>query len=165
MRPSLIPYLSLLFFSLLAACSSGPTGEVTQPEVDAATVPDGATDAPAPTDAANDSGPGVSCSGAKKSFASDVQPVLRPCGGEICHGDILPIWRYGELVNVPATRDCVAAGNLVTPGDLEKSYLVRKLTGVGMCPGSERMPLHFQPLSTTDIQTVADWICGGAPND
>lgn len=42
--------------------------------------------------------------------------------------------------------------------------LVKKLTGVGMCANTQRMPLG-SPLSDADVQIIIDWICAGAPND
>ena len=72
---------------------------------------------------------------------------------------------HDELVNVPAALepDC-SPGVLVAPGDPAGSYFVKKLTGVGMCAGTQRMPLGGA-LSDAEIQIVVDWICAGAPND
>jgi hypothetical protein len=53
---------------------------------------------------------------------------------------------------------------LVTPGDPARSYLMNKVTGVGMCRGTQRMPIGV-PLVPSKIQTIADWICAGAQND
>jgi hypothetical protein len=159
---------------LLAACSAGTStstsddagGEGDASGNDAQVLHDDAG-----TDATRDaSGPslGVACSGASPSFATDVGPILRrSCsGGEICHSGILSNpWSYAALLNTPATRDCPNAGPRVTPSDLEKSYLIRKLTGVGMCPGTERMPRGGAPLPTGEIQTIADWICAGAKDN
>jgi hypothetical protein len=125
---------------------------------------------------------GFDCSGASPSFAKDVTPLFTSCsGGELCHGGgiIRPggggpggggggsgAWPYDSLVNVPASRDvCSSAGDLVEPGSLEGSYLMHKLTGVDMCPETNRMPLGGSELPEKDIQTIADWICQGAKND
>jgi hypothetical protein len=72
---------------------------------------------------------------------------------------------HDRLVNVPADDglDC-DAGELVVPGDPAKSYLMKKLLGVGMCRGTQRMPLA-DPLTGSQIQIFADWICSGAPNN
>lgn len=61
-------------------------------------------------------------------------------------------------------RDACNPGLLVAPGDLSHSYLVRKLLGVGLCPGTTRMPIA-DPLSASEIQAIEDWICAGALDD
>ncbi len=117
---------------------------------------------------AGDASVGVACTGASPSFAAAVQPIFQAsCGGELCHNGLAgPTFPYGSLVNVAAQRDtCPSAGLLVAPGSLEKSYLVRKLTGVGICPGTDRMPHRGVTLPAEDIQTIADWVCAGAKND
>jgi hypothetical protein len=70
------------------------------------------------------------------------------------------------MVGVAASRDtCSTAGDLVTPGRPDQSYLVAKILGVGMCPGTDRMPRIGTPLGDTETQTIVDWICAGAKND
>jgi len=108
---------------------------------------------------------GPQCSGAQPTLAADVVPLLHGCsGGEICHffGDAQSA--YTELVNVASTRDLCAPGLLVAPGDPGHSYLVNKLTGVGMCPNTTRMPFGTA-LTDAQIQTIVDWICAGALDD
>ena len=123
-----------------------------------------------------DSGLGIECTDASPSFSKQVEPIFANsgCGGsEICHGSLLApgggttkIWPYDSLVNVKASRDtCDSAGDLVKPGNLHDSYLLHKLTGIDMCPGTARMPKIGSPLSHAKIQTIADWICAGAKND
>jgi hypothetical protein len=122
-----------------------------------------------------DSGLGIECTGGSPSFAKDVTPILAGCGGsELCHGGLIGPgggggsgpWPYDSLVNVMASRDmCAAAGVLVEPGSLEKSYLIHKLTGVDMCPNTNRMPDLGSPLPEKEMQTIADWICEGAKNN
>jgi hypothetical protein len=99
------------------------------------------------------------------SFADAVAPILAGCaGGELCHSfPPLPYLR-AALVGAPSGDGC-EAGVLVAPGDLQGSYLLHKLTGIGMCPGTARMPLGEPPLAPSDVQTIADWICEGAPGD
>jgi hypothetical protein len=117
-------------------------------------------------DGSIDGSVGVSCSGASPSFANDVHPILQGCAGELCHGDIGPAWPYQRLVNVPVSRDtCDPSALIVKPGSLEESYLVHKLTGIGMCSGTARMPSAGSPLPSQKIQTIADWICQGAMNN
>lgn len=67
---------------------------------------------------------------------------------------------YAELVNV-ATKQCGGARTLVIPNNPNESYLVDKVRGVDLCGTSKRMPPSIS-LSTADIQTISDWICGGA---
>jgi hypothetical protein len=121
-----------------------------------------------PVDAGNDAGGGVACSGATASLTNDVTPIfVRSCsGGEICHGAFggTSSAIHDQLVNRPAFRDAFNGcdpGMLVVPGDVGNSYLVKKLTGVGMCAGTAVMPLGGM-LATAEIQKIADWICGGA---
>ena len=144
--------------ALVLGCGSNASGTVGAgpPDADAA---DAGT--------AGDGSASVACSGAAPSFATAVRPIFEAsCRGEMCHnGTAGPTFPYGSLVNVGASRDtCPSAGLLVVPESLEKSYLVRKITGVGICAGSLRMPPR-QPLPASDIQTIADWVCAGAKND
>jgi hypothetical protein len=115
-----------------------------------------------------DGGLTVQCSGASPGFSAQVHPILENCGGEMCHGGLIQgsgPWPYDSLVNVHATRDtCNSALVLVTPGSLEQSYLINKLTGVGMCASTSSMPIG-QQLPQNEIQIVVDWICNGAPNN
>ncbi len=155
--------LFVLFTGVLAAACSGTPAP---------------GDNPQPSDSGSpsmDSGLGIGCTGASPSFGKDVEPIFaNRCGGsEICHGGLIgigghmpsPIWPYDSLVNVQASRDgCTLAGDLVKPGDLRDSYLMHKLTGVAMCPETNRMPVGSE-LPRAEIQTVADWICSGAKND
>jgi hypothetical protein len=89
------------------------------------------------------------------------------CGGELCHGGLAQgAFPYSQLVNVQMTRDtCDPSLVLVSPGNLGQSYLLNKLTGIGMCPGTSMMPKMGQPLPASEIQTIADWICQGAQNN
>jgi hypothetical protein len=107
---------------------------------------------------------GLACTDASPSFRGAVAPILAGCaGGELCHGFASLPFLYGQLVGARAADGC-DAGVLVDPGSLQRSYLLHKLTGRGMCPGSLRMP-PGAPLTPEAIQTMADWICRGAPND
>jgi hypothetical protein len=103
----------------------------------------------------------VACSGATPSFSRDVDPIIATCArSEGCHGR----FQYDDLVNVMVVRDFCNPGVRVAPGDLAHSYLIRKVTGVGMCENSLQMP-PGNPLAQTDVQKIADWICSGAKND
>jgi hypothetical protein len=88
------------------------------------------------------------------------------CGTTACHGGARPAdgldlssasQAQAELVNV-ASEQC-SGKKRVLPGDPSQSYLVNKLTGVGMCSGSQ-MPKGKGALSATDIETVRTWISG-----
>jgi hypothetical protein len=96
-----------------------------------------------------------------------VQPIFQQsCGGELCHnGTAGPTFPYDQLVNAPVQRDtCAGVGVRVTAASLDKSYLMHKVTGIGMCPGTVQMP-KGGALPAADIQAIADWICAGAQND
>jgi hypothetical protein len=88
------------------------------------------------------------------------------CGTSTCHGGNRPSagldlssasTAEAQLVNV-ASQQC-AAKMLVLPGDSSQSYLVNKLTGVGMCSGSQ-MPKGGSALTAAQIDTVRAWING-----
>lgn len=69
---------------------------------------------------------------------------------------------FGSLVNV-ASSTC--GGKMrVAPGDVASSYLMNKLTGVGMCSGSQ-MPKVGTSLPAAELDMVRSWICNGAAND
>jgi hypothetical protein len=70
---------------------------------------------------------------------------------------------YSELVNVAASQ-CNDGRKLVVPNTPSTSYLMQKLVGVDMCTGSQ-MPKAGQGLPSPQIQTIAAWICNGAPNN
>jgi len=116
---------------------------------------------------------GVRCTGASPGFASAVQPIFQAhCGGpnELCHGggngSTVKTFPYASLVGVATSRDtCSEAGELVVPGSLSRSYLMHKLAGIDMCPLTAKMPLAGTPLSSSEVQTIADWICAGALDD
>jgi hypothetical protein len=105
----------------------------------------------------------VGCSGATPSFSRDVVPIFAACSGEACHG--AQFQSAGGLVNAASYREepC-QPGVLVAPGDLEHSYVIHKLTGVGLCPGTQVMPIG-ERLAPRQVQVIADWICSGAPDD
>jgi hypothetical protein len=105
------------------------------------------------------------------SFASQVQPIFTAsCTNNGCHsGGMKPAANlslvsgasYGELVNVAAS--CTGKV-LVAPGSVSTSYLVNKLTGVGMCNGTQ-MPKTGQSLSKAELDAINGWICQGAPKN
>jgi hypothetical protein len=107
---------------------------------------------------------GIGCTGASPGYTADVAPIIRGCAaGEICHGTQFD---YAGLVNATTQRDvCTPPRIIVKPGDLGNSYVLNKLLGIDMCAMSSRMPLAGVYLPEPQIQTIADWICVGAPND
>lgn len=138
----------------------------------------------AQTDVANCGGCGKACGagqsctagacgcGPSVSFAVDVQPIFTTsCTSGGCHGSgpkpagdlsLVAGKSHAELVNV-ASGSC-SGKVLVKPGAVDQSYLVNKLTGVGMCSGS-RMPKADGALPVTQLDAIRAWICSGAKND
>lgn len=99
---------------------------------------------------------------------ADVYAIFeqKTCGRTGCHGGASPaegleLWSEAkaesELLNV-ASGQC-ADKKLVLPGDSTQSYLVNKLTGSGMCSGSQ-MPKGGTPLNNAQLDTVRAWING-----
>jgi hypothetical protein len=152
-----------------AACSNSPAARDPPARSPTAQDPgDGGTFFDVPS---GDAGPvdedadlGITCSDAAPRFGAAVAPILGGCaGGELCHGFAPLPFLYGQLVGAPASDGC-DAGVLVTPGDLRRSYLLHKVTGIAMCANTQRMP-PGGAMPQADIQTIADWICAGAPDD
>jgi hypothetical protein len=110
------------------------------------------------------------CIWQSKSFGTDVWPIFQAagCGTASCHGGTRPASKldlstqtnaYSGLVNV-LSQECVSK-LLVKSGDVTGSYLVNKLTGIGMCSGSI-MPKGGAALSSGSISTIEAWIGSGA---
>jgi hypothetical protein len=111
------------------------------------------------------------CVWARKTFAADVFPLFQAtgCADMGCHGGVRPAEGMGlssatvafaALVNVRASQ-CGGSKFRVVPGDPTASYLVAKLTGVGMCSGSV-MPKAGSELSAAQIDVIRAWIGAGA---
>jgi len=112
---------------------------------------------------------------ADPSFAADIQPILdQHCAG--CHPgqDALDLSTdaYTNLVNQPSQESdldlvsCTAAGDTASgagTGSPDDSYLVHKLLGDQDAAGGTggQMPLGVSALTTTEIQTVENWITKG----
>jgi hypothetical protein len=113
---------------------------------------------------------GVCTCGMSSVAYADVQTILEQrCATYGCHSgalpkeglDLSPGTMFDETVNVAANQ-CGTPRMLVLPGKPDQSYLINKLLGVDMCgPFAKRMP-PAAALPMTDIQTISDWICGGA---
>lgn len=90
------------------------------------------------------------------------------CGSIACHGGVKPAEdlnlsteskAYAGLVDVNSSQ--CASRKRVTPGDSSASYLMNKLTGVGMCSGS-KMPKTGPGLSNAQLDQLRAWIGSGA---
>jgi hypothetical protein len=68
---------------------------------------------------------------------------------------------FQSLVGKPSST--CGGKTRVVPGDVANSYLMNKLTGIGMCTGS-KMP-KGAGLAATEIDAARNWICNGALND
>jgi hypothetical protein len=102
------------------------------------------------------------------SYAGQVQPIWNASCTTNCHGgnrpsamlDLTPAGSHAALVNVPG--DC---GKIrVVPGSPSTSYLVNKLTGQGICSGTQ-MPARGVSLPAAQIDLIRAWICQGAPKN
>jgi hypothetical protein len=68
---------------------------------------------------------------------------------------------YSNLVGVPC-QECSSRLRVLTCGPgTTQSYLVAKIKGTNMCSGSQ-MP-KGAPLTSTQQQTIVDWIAQGTP--
>lgn len=106
------------------------------------------------------------------SLSGGVQPIFTAnCAVTGCHTGVAPAQglnlsagkSYGALVNVPAVQ-CTGGTMRVLPGDPAASYLIRKLLGVNLCGGSP-MPRNAPTLPAAQIESIAQWILNGAPNN
>ena len=128
---------------------------------------------PPPAEAAK---PAVMESG---KFATEIAPILSSaCGGNICHGAEAPTL---GLVLAEALPSAVRSGlvgkrsrehdmALVDPGNSDRSWLYRKVTGnfegvdckMASCSA---MPLGGMGLSKDEIESIRRWIAEGATAD
>ena len=142
--------------------------------VDAAkdAAPDAVVDS-GPKDAAGDSAGDAAGCGAIVSYAAQVQPIWNAsCTSATCHGGssaattlvLTSAKSWAALVNVKSGPAACSGKVLVVPSNVASSYLVNKLTGTGMCAGTQ-MPKGGAALSTAQVDAVRAWICRGAKND
>jgi hypothetical protein len=106
------------------------------------------------------------------SFAGQVQPIFTAnCTAGGCHGStmkpaaglsLIVGSAYTDLVNV-VSSSCTGKVR-VAPGSLAGSYLLNKLTGVGICNGTQ-MPKTGQKLAKAELDAISGWICEGAPKN
>ena len=73
---------------------------------------------------------------------------------------------YGNLVGIESVNSRARSEGLlrVTPGDVDQSFLIRKLTGSGVGYG-DAMPRGFGSLDGIVIDAVTSWILAGAPRE
>lgn len=108
--------------------------------------------------------------GAPSTLAGNVQAIFTSsCATAGCHVtsspqvpmDLRAGHSYASLVGAPCT-ECPPRLRVLACGPLpSQSYLMAKLLATDVCSGT-RMP-KSAPLSSTDIQTIRDWIAQGAP--
>jgi hypothetical protein len=120
---------------------------------------------------------------AAPTFSADVLPrILRTsCGaGSVysCHGGTSPPGKVSwdpartaaevlaDLVDV-APRNAPGGWMLVAPGHVESSWIVEKVTQdyPGGSGYGARMPYSLPNLCDPTVETLANWIAGGAPAD
>ncbi|MDI1446188.1 hypothetical protein [Polyangium sp. 6x1] len=108
------------------------------------------------------------CANTSVSFA-DVQTILTAsCAIGGCHSgagakqglDLTSANALAELVDVPAEQCAGETRMRVKPGAPSESYIIDKMMNVDKCAGNKMPPAIA--LSNEKIQTVSDWICGGA---
>lgn len=111
------------------------------------------------------------CGLATVSFSAAVQPIFTTsCAFAGCHTGPNPPdglnlsagVSYSKLVNV-LTGECSDGRKRVLPGQPSVSYLMDKLMGVDLCFGTQMPKIGMLPSS--QIQTISNWICEGAPNN
>jgi hypothetical protein len=116
------------------------------------------------------SGGCVGC-GSQVSYSAQVQPVFDASCTSNCHAgarpaadlDLMATKSHAALVNVAATG-CISSQVRVVPGSPSTSYLMNKLTGIGMCSGTQ-MPSRGVSLPQAQIDLIRNWICQGAPKN
>ncbi len=93
------------------------------------------------------------------TFAADIAPIFS-ANCTTCHGAAAPSGGL-SLTSYAGVMKGGRSGAVIKPGDPAGSLLVQALEG--RAPnGVPPMPLGQQPLPATDIQTVKNWIQGGA---
>ncbi len=106
------------------------------------------------------------------SFKNDVQPIFTAnCALSGCHATASPSAGNQNLSTGQAFNNIVNVASYeiptylrVKPSNSDSSYLYMKITGASGISGA-RMPYGKAPLSSTDIQTIKDWIDEGAQNN
>lgn len=111
------------------------------------------------------------CGSSTVSFAQAVQPILTAsCATAGCHKGVMPQQgmdlsagnAYGEIVGVAAS-ECNDGRLRVSPGKPDQSYLLDKIQNKDLCSGTKMPKLSSLPAAS--VETIANWICGGALNN
>ncbi|WP_437670207.1 cellulose binding domain-containing protein [Sorangium sp. So ce131] len=118
--------------------------------------------------------PGDPACGSDVAAFADVEPILtRRCANEFCHGspdapsaglDLRASAAVGELIGRQSAA-CSDERALVVPYMPSSSYIINKLRNVDLCSASESKMPPGTPLAETEIKTITDWICAGAPDE
>ena len=104
------------------------------------------------------------------SFHSQIQPIFTAnCAVSSCHAgptpqqgmDLSSGKAYASIVNVKSIE--VPTYYRVKPSYSDSSFLYFKITGNSIA--GIRMPYQRAPLSSSDIQTIKNWIDQGAQNN
>jgi hypothetical protein len=117
----------------------------------------------------------IECDGAcideiERTLVSIQTRIFSPsCVSFACHGEelsqaALDLSSVGAsemgLINVDSVQ---IDGKRVTPSDSAASYLMDKLLGENLAPGTQRMPFPGDGLCDVKIEAVREWIDDGAP--
>lgn len=95
----------------------------------------------------------------------------RSCAASSCHDANLPASSLNLSNAVDSALNLVEINSVevpsklrVAPGDSGASYLVNKITGVDMAPGTQRMPQNNDGIVLCDpqIDAIQQWIDDGA---
>jgi hypothetical protein len=107
------------------------------------------------------------------SFSGQVQPIFTAnCALSGCHAtaasatmdqNLSAGQAYSNIVNVASHE--VPNYLRVKPFSSDSSYLYMKITGDSRIGNTAQMPFGRAPLSSSDIQTIKNWIDQGAQNN
>lgn len=115
--------------------------------------------------------------GAPAGTFSEVQQQIfdRSCTAAACHNSstrsgnlsLASGESYDNLVGVDPDNGAARAAGLlrVAPGDVDRSFILRKLTGNLEPTEGSAMPLGAAMLDDESIQMITAWIAAGAPRD
>lgn len=111
------------------------------------------------------------------SFSEDIVPLFERSACYDCHYDGTPT--HYDLTR-PFDPDVGIVGRenswvpngstwplVVDPGNAAESFLVIKLSGIELDPKVDggTMPMHLEPLTTSELAAVETWISNGAHDD
>jgi len=120
-----------------------------------------------------DSGGGTTTTPTAVSFSGSVQPIFTTncvsChspGGVAAFMSLASGSSYANLVGVAATvTGTPPSGTRVVASDHGSSVLYQRITGNGLATGEQTMPQGLPLLSSTDQDTIENWIDEGALNN